>query len=98
MHTGELTERRRLEVNVQRPRLANVGSAVGGEVEDLFLGDLSDGLVDCFDVIWDAGDILNRSVVRNDHVLHLIPKVEVDEFAKEPAADHLEFAGEDATR
>jgi len=35
------------------------------------------------------------TVVRNDHVLHLIiPQAEVDEFTEEPGADDLEFASE----
>ena len=95
MHTGELAERRRLEMDIERLGLADVGTTIGSEVKDLLLGDLPDGLVDGFDVIGDAGNILDGAVVRDNHVLHLvIPQTEIDELAQEPWADDLEFSSE----
>jgi hypothetical protein len=71
-------------------------NAIGGEVDDGLLRDLPDGLVDALEVVGDAGDVLNRSVVSDEGVLHgIVPKTTVDEIAKKPWVDDLELSGED---
>lgn len=98
VHARELTNTGGLQVDVQALTLANEGTTVGSEVEDLLLADLPDCLVDRLDVVGDAVDALDRPVVGDDHVLHLvIPELQVDELAKQPRADNLELAGENAT-
>jgi hypothetical protein len=46
VHRGELAERRVREVDVERLGLVDERSSVSGEVDDLLLRDLPDGLVD----------------------------------------------------
>lgn len=57
-----------------------------------FLREFPDGFVDRFDIIGNGGDVLNRAVIRNNRVLHLVvPQSEVHQSPKEPGADYLEF-------
>ena len=87
-----------MQVHVEALALADVRAAVGSHIENLLLADLPDGLVDLLDVIGDAVDALDGAVVGDDHVLHLIvPETLINEFAKEPRADDLEFTSEDTT-
>ena len=96
MHAGQLTERRRLKVDIETLALANEWSTVGSHVENLLLTDLPDSLVDSLDIVGDVGDVLNRAIVGNDHVLHrIIPEAKLDELPEEPRANDLEFTGED---
>jgi len=50
-------------VNVERLRLVDECTSVGGEVDDGLLTDLPDGLVDRLELGGDAGDVLNGSAV-----------------------------------
>lgn len=98
MHTGQLPECRRLQVHVQTLALTDVRAAVGREVEDLLLADLPHGFVDRLDIVGDAGDVLNRAIVRDDHALHgIVPETEINELAEQPRADDLEFTSEYTT-
>ena len=81
---------------IQTLRLADVCAPISSEIEDFLLRNLPDGLVYCFDVSRDIGDVLDRAIMRDDHVLHVvIPKTEVDEFAEKPWANYLEFSSKD---
>ena len=85
-------------MNIQTLTLADKGTAISSEVEDFLLTNLPYGFVDSFDVVRDVGDVLDRSVVSDDHVLHIvIPKAKIDEFTEEPGADDLEFTCKDTT-
>ena len=85
-------------MNVQALRLANVRATISSEINDFLLRDLPDGLVDSLDVVRDVGNILNGTIVRNDHVLHaVVPEAEVYELAEKPGAHDLEFTSEYAT-
>ena len=98
MHARELSQRRRLEVDVERLGLADKCAAISSEVEHFLLRDFPYGFIDGLDIIGDSRDVLDGAIMRDDHVLHLVvPEAEVDEFAKEPRADDLEFASEDTT-
>lgn len=80
-------------MDVQALALADVGSSVRGQVEDLLLADLPDSLVDGLDVIRNTGNALDRPVVGDEHILHIIvPKPELDQLLEEPRADDLEFS------
>lgn len=59
-------------MDVQALALANERSTIGGKVDDLLLADLPNGLVDGLDVGGDGWDVLNRSSMCNDHVLHVV--------------------------
>lgn len=72
MHAGQLTHGRSLQVHVKRLALANESTTVGSKIEDLLLTDLPNCLVNSLDVVGDGRDVLNRAVVCNDHVLHVI--------------------------
>ena len=52
--------------------LANKCATVSNKVQNLLLADFPNGLVDGFDVLGDSGDVLHRSVVSDDHVLHVV--------------------------
>lgn len=85
-------------MDVERLTLADEGTTVGSEVDDLLLGDFPDGLVNGLGVGGDVGDVLDGAIVRDDQVLHVvIPETEVDELSEEPWANNLEFTSEDTT-
>ena len=68
-------------MNIQTLALTNKGTTISSEVENFLLTNLSYGFIDSFDIVWDVGDVLYRSVVSDNHVLHIIiPKTNVDEF------------------
>jgi len=84
-------------VYVQTLTLADEGSSVCSKVKDLFLGDFPDGFVDGFHGIGNIGDILNRTVMGNDHILHVVvPKAEIDQFAEKRGTDNHEFTSENS--
>ena len=98
MHARELSERRGLQMDVQALALADESSAVGGEIQDLFLTDLPYSLVDGFHVVRYPWDVLYRTVVCDDHVLHVVvPETAVNQLTKEPRTDDLELSGQDTT-
>jgi len=85
-------------MHVQALALADEGSSVRSEVKDLLLRNFPDGFIDRLDIIRNVRDVLNRTIVGDDHVFHVvIPQVELNEFAEEPGADDLEFACEDTS-
>ena len=85
-------------MNIQTLTLADKGTAISSEVEDFLLTDLPYSFIDSFDVVRDAGDVLDRSIVSDNHVLHIvIPKAKIDEFTEEPRTDDLEFTCKDTT-
>ena len=97
VHARQLSVGWGLKVDVQALALADKCSTISGEVENLLLTDLPDGLVDRLDVVWNSRDALDRPVVSDDHVLHvLIPEAKVDELLKKPRANDLELPSEDA--
>jgi hypothetical protein len=80
-------------VHIQTLRLADVCTPLSSEVEDLLLRYLPDGLIDCFDVRRDIGNVLDRAIMRDNHVLHvIIPKAEIDKFAEKPRTNDLKFS------
>ena len=67
---------------VQALGLANVRAPICSKVNDFLLRDLPDSLVDSLNVVRDAGNILNGTIVRDDHVLHVVvPEAQVYELA-----------------
>ena len=66
---------------------------IGREVKDLLLEDLPNGLVDSFDIIGDAGNILGGTVVCCNYVLHfIVPQTEINELTQESWADDIKFS------
>lgn len=85
-------------MHIQGLTLADESTTVGGEVEDFLLTDLPDGFIDRLDVVRDTGDALDRTIVSNDNVLHLVtPETAFNEVLKQPGTDDLEFSGQDTT-
>lgn len=83
-------------MDIQALTLANKCPAISRQVDDLLLTDLPNGLVNGLDVVRNSGDVLNGTVVSDDHILHVIvPKTEVDQLAEEPWANDLEFTSQD---
>src|SRR6266403_1054368 len=82
MHTCQLTSCWCLKMHVKALTLANECAAVRRQVEHLLLRDLPYGLVDRLDVRRNLRNCLDRAVVGDDPVFHvIIPKLEVDELA-----------------
>ena len=85
-------------MNIQTLTLTDKGTTISSEVENFLLTNLPYSFIDSFDIVWDVGDVLYRSIVSNNHVLHIIiPKANVDELTKKPWADNLEFTCKDTT-
>jgi hypothetical protein len=85
-----------LKMNVQALTLADECATIRSKINDLLLTDLPNGLVDSLDVVWDPSNLLDRSVMRDDHVLHLVvPELEVHKLTQEPRAHDLEFTSKD---
>jgi hypothetical protein len=83
---------------VQALALTDEGPTISGEVENLLLTDLPDSLVDRLDIIWNTRNALDRPIVSNDHIFHvLVPEAKVDEFFEQPRANDLELPSEDTT-
>jgi len=79
VHAGELTKRRGLEVDVETLTLADEWPAISGQVDHFLLTDLPNSLVDRFDIVRNARNVLNGAVVGDNHVLHVVvPESKVD--------------------
>lgn len=72
MHTRQLSHGWCLQMNIQALTLANESSTICCQVENFFLADFPDGLIDCLYVVWDGCNILDGTIVGNDHVLHVV--------------------------
>ncbi len=71
-------------------------AAIRSKIDDLRLRDLPDSPVNRLDVVWKDVDVLDRAVVSNDHVRHVIvPQIKLHQRATEPGADNLELASTD---
>ena len=85
-------------MNIQTLTLTIKSTTISSEVQNFLLTDLRYCFVDGFDVVRDIRNVLNRSVMSDDHILHIvIPKSEVDDLTEEPRTDDLEFACKDTT-
>jgi len=81
IRTHQLSNTWVLKMNIQALTLANKCTTVRSEVDNLLLANLPNCLIDGFDVVGDPGNLLDRSVVSNNQVLHLIvPELQVHEF------------------
>ena len=79
-------------MNIQALTLADERPTVRSKINDLLLTDLPNSLVDRLDVVWDPSNLLDRSVMSDDHVLHLVvPELEVHKLTQEPGTHDLEF-------
>ena len=79
--------------------LVNVRSSIGGHVDDGLLRDLPDRLVDLLEVVGDAINLLDRTVVRNQVVLEvLIPQTQLEKVLEEVLVHELELASKDTAR
>jgi hypothetical protein len=52
--------------------LADESSTIRSKVNYLLLAGLPDSFVDCFDIVRDSRDVLDGSIVGDDHVLHVV--------------------------
>lgn len=70
---------------VRTTTLADESTTISSEVEDLLLANLPNSLVNGFDVVRYVRNVLNRSIVSNNHVVHVVvPQTEIDKIAKKP--------------
>ncbi len=99
VHRSELTESRCRQVDVERLRLADESTTVGRHVDDSLLTDLPNGLVELLDTVRDTGNVLNRTTVSDDTVLHgVVPKTLLNELTEQPRVDDLELTSEYTAR
>ncbi|GIX65122.1 signal peptide containing protein [Babesia caballi] len=97
MHAGELAERRLLEVDVERLRLVDEDATVRRHVDDVLLLDLPDGLVEVLDVLRNALNVLEGTVVGDELLLHvLVPETQVHQVAEQVRVDDEELATQHA--
>ena len=98
VHAGQLSVGRGLKVDIQALTLADEGTTISSEIENLLLTNLPDSLVDRLDIVWNTRNALDRTVISDDHVLHvLVPETKVNELFEEPGANNLELPSEDTT-
>lgn len=69
---GQLIVRGLCHVDVQALRLADEGSSCASQVDQGFLRDLPNILVEVFQVLWDRLDFLDTAIVSNQLVPHII--------------------------
>ena len=85
-------------MNIQTLALANECTTIGSQVDNFLLTYFPNSLIDSLRVIGNGRDILDRTIVSDDHILHVvIPETAVDEFAQKPWADDLELASKNTT-
>lgn len=85
-------------MDIKTLTLTDKRSTVSSEVKNLLLADFPNCFINGFDIGRDVGDVLDRTIVRDNHVLHIvIPKVKSDKFAEKPRAHNLELASEYST-
>ena len=92
MHGVELGEGEVFDEQVHALGLVDKGLAVGGEVDDVLLGDFPDGTIEVFDRVGNALDVLNGAVTEFDKVLHVgVPQTKVGQVLHEVFVDDDEF-------
>ena len=85
-------------MDVERLGLADVGTTVGGHIEDGPLGDLPNRLEHILDGLGDLANVLDGSTVGDDLVTdRLSPETTGGELAEEVLVDNGELTGEDTT-
>ena len=95
MHGRQLAGGRRIYKEIEGLRLADICAAVGCHIDDITLFDLPDGLVDLLDVLRDLIDVLDRAIVEDDLVLHVIvPEIEIDQVFQQMFVHYHEFTAE----
>ncbi|KAI6763085.1 hypothetical protein HG530_009065 [Fusarium avenaceum] len=97
VHAGDLAHRGILHVNVEGLGLIDESTSVGSHLDNLALRNLPNSLVKSLDVGRDVGDVLNRTVIGNNTVLHGIrPQAHVDKILEQPGVDNLELTSKDS--
>ena len=95
MHAGNLAHGGLAHVDVEGLGLINEGTTVGSHLDNGTLRNFPDGLVEGLDVLGDARNVLDRTALSNDAVLHVIgPQAHLNEIPEKPRVDDLELAGE----
>ena len=93
MHRGDLGGVGVHHVDVERLALVDVSTTVGCHVEDVALLDFPGGLVEVSDVLRNAVNALNGTLMAEDIVFHFqTPHVFSDEVAHEVLVQHNELA------
>lgn len=84
VHRGHLGEVGLRHVHIETLRLADVRSTSNGTVEENFLGDLPNSLIEELDICWDALDLLDTTVEGEHSVLNIrVPKTQLDQIIDE---------------
>jgi len=87
-----------VDVQIEALALIDERATVRRHVDDGALADLPHRLVEVLDVVGDALDVLDRTVVGNDHISHLrIPKAKRDKIFDQILVDHREISGKDSS-
>jgi len=85
-------------MDVERLRLADESSAVGGHVDNALLTDFPNRLVNRLEFCWNSRNVLDRTLMSNNELLHVfIPQSHLNEISQQPRIDNLEFASQDSS-
>lgn len=96
VHAGNLAHGRIAHVDVEGLGLIDKGTTVSGHLDNLALRNLPDSLVQSLDIGRDVGNVLDRTVLGNNAVLHGIrPETHVDKVLEQPGVDNLELTSQD---
>ena len=99
MHGGKLAHVGRLHKEVEGLALVNEHTAVGGHVDDIAHGHFPNGFVEFLDVVGNAFNALDRSVVRHDGIFHVfIPKAQLHQIHQQVLVHYNKFARKHAAR
>src|SRR5277367_1064393 len=86
-------------MNVKTLTLVDECTAISSHVNNSLLTQLPNCLVHCLELLRNIGNILDRSVVCNNTILHIItPETHIDKIAQQPRINDLELSSKDTTR
>jgi len=99
MHGGDLSKRWIFNVNIKALTLINKSTAISCHINNGLLTQLPDCLVQCLEFLRDIRDILNRAIIGDNTILHIIvPKSQINEISQQPRVHNLEFPSKDTAR
>lgn len=84
MHGCQFTIGRFGHEKVERLRLINKGATIGSHVNDNPLWQFPNSLVQFLEILWDIRDLLNASIMSNDHVFDVVvPQTSFNQIFKQ---------------
>src|SRR5579871_1438608 len=86
-------------MDVERLRLIDESTPISSHIYNRLLTQLPNGFVHSLQLLRDIWNVLNRSVIRNNTILHIItPKAQINKITQQPRIHDLEFPSKNASR